>query len=69
MLKEAAGVGGALLLTPLGVPIALHGIAGILVGGAGLFVVDAVLKQAEDIIQKPETKSGMPESEDRAIPD
>lgn len=49
VLKEAGGLaGGALLLTPLtplGMPLLLHGVAGILVGGAGLFVADAVLKQ------------------------
>jgi len=69
MLKEAAGVGGALLLTPLGVPIALHGIAGIIVGGAGLFVVDAVLKQAEDIMQNPKIHSGIKESDEEVMPD
>jgi hypothetical protein len=46
MLKEAAGIaGGALLLTPLGVPIFLYGVAGILVGGAGLIVADSLLKE------------------------
>ena len=62
MLKEAAGAagvaGGALLFTPLGVPILLHGLSGIVVGGAGLFVVDAVLKQVETLIQNPPFKSG-----------
>jgi|UniRef100_Q3AUC9 hypothetical protein len=51
-LKEAGGLaGGALLLTPLtplGVPLLLHGVAGIVVGGAGLFVADAVLKQVAE---------------------
>ncbi|NTW69649.1 MAG: hypothetical protein HGB23_07315 [Chlorobiaceae bacterium] len=64
MLKEAAGIGGAILLTPLGVPIALHGIAGILVGGAGLFVVDAVLKQTENIILNPKTRSETGDTEE-----
>ena len=54
MLKEAAGAagvaGGALLLSPLGVPILLHGVSGIVVGGAGLFVVDAVLKQVGTLL-------------------
>ncbi len=46
MLKEAGGlVGGVLIFSPAGVPILLHGVAGVLVGGAGLFVADAVLKQ------------------------
>ncbi len=51
MLKEAVGVaGGALLFSPLGVPILLHGVSGIVIGGAGLFVVDAVLKQVVTIL-------------------
>ena len=46
MLKEATGVaGGALLFSPLGMPFVLHGVAGAIVGGAGVFVVDSVLKQ------------------------
>ncbi|MGB7510075.1 MAG: hypothetical protein WBP54_02170 [Pelodictyon phaeoclathratiforme] len=46
MLKEAGGVvGGVLLFSPIGMPILLHGVAGAVVGGAGLFVADAVLKQ------------------------
>lgn len=46
MLKEAGGlVGGALIFSPIGMPILLHGVAGAVVGGAGLFVADAVLKQ------------------------
>ncbi len=54
MIKEAAGLaGGVLLFPPLGMPVMLHGIAGILVGGAGLFVADAVLKQVGTIINHP----------------
>ncbi len=50
MLKEAGGLaGGALIFSPLGMPLLLHGIAGVVVGGAGLFVVDAVLKQVVDV--------------------
>ncbi|NTU97283.1 MAG: hypothetical protein HGA62_05630 [Chlorobiaceae bacterium] len=46
MLKDAAGfAGGALLLTPLGVPIFLHGVAGMLIGGAGLILADSFLKE------------------------
>ncbi len=51
MLKEAGGiVGGALVFSPLGMPILLHGIAGVLVGGAGVFVADAVLKQVVETV-------------------
>lgn len=46
MLKDAAGVaGGALLLTPLGVPVLLHGLAGMLIGGAGLILADSLIKE------------------------
>ena len=62
MLKEAGGLaGGALILSPLGMPFLLHGIAGVVVGGAGLFVVDAVLKQVVDVSKNPGSKA---ESED-----
>ena len=45
MLKEAAGIaGGALLLPPLGLSIVACGLPGLLMVGAGLFVVDAVMK-------------------------
>ena len=65
MLKEAAGVaGGALLFSPLGVPILLHGLSGIVVGGAGLFVVDAVLKQVGTVIQNPPVPFGNNHSEE-----
>lgn len=51
MLKEAGGiVGGALVFSPLGVPLLLHGLAGMMVGGAGLFVVDAVVKQVVEVV-------------------
>lgn len=46
MLKEATGiVGGALLLPPLGVSMVACGLPGLLVVGAGLFVVDAIMKE------------------------
>lgn len=45
MLKEAAGVAGAaLIFSPIGMPIVAHGLAGLLVGNIGLFVVDVFLK-------------------------
>ena len=60
MLKEAGGlVGGALIFSPIGMPILLHGVAGAMVGGAGLFVADAVLKQVvgtvSNLVPHPET--------------
>ncbi|NMW20043.1 MAG: hypothetical protein HKK67_00090 [Chlorobiaceae bacterium] len=51
MLKEATGLaGGALLLSPIGMPILLHGISGVVVGGAGLFVANAVINQVKSLI-------------------
>ena len=39
MLKEAGGlVGGVLIFSPAGVPILLHGVAGVLVGGGQGFL-------------------------------
>jgi isoaspartyl peptidase/L-asparaginase-like protein (Ntn-hydrolase superfamily) len=53
MLKEATGaVGGALLFSPLGMPFILHGVAGLLVGGAGLYAADSMLKQIMDATAK-----------------
>jgi hypothetical protein len=70
MLKEAGGiVGGALVFSPLGVPILLHGLAGVVVGGAGLFVADAVVKQVVGVVndmasqQHPPEESEVPEEE------
>ncbi|MBN1279141.1 MAG: hypothetical protein JW989_05115 [Chlorobiaceae bacterium] len=51
MLKDAAAAaGGAILLTPLGMPFVMHGVAGMLVGGAGLFVADSLLKQVLEVM-------------------
>jgi len=62
MLKEAGGiVGGALVFSPLGMPFLLHGVAGVLVGGAGLFVVNAVARQVVDVVG---TKASQPQAED-----
>ena len=45
MLKEAVGIaGGALLLPTLGVPVVASGLSGLLVAGAGVLVVNAVMK-------------------------
>lgn len=69
MLKEAVGlVGGVLLFSPLGVPILLHGASGIVVGGAGLFVADAVLNQVGNLIQNQVLKAvpGLSEAAIRA---
>ncbi len=66
MLKEAGGiVGGALVFSPLGMPILLHGIAGVLVGGAGVFVADAVLKQVVEAVNTMVVKSESDASEER----
>jgi hypothetical protein len=51
MLKEATGLaGGALLFSPLGMPVLFHGLSGIVVGGAGLFVANAVVKQVKELL-------------------
>jgi hypothetical protein len=62
MLKEAAGIaGGALLFTPLGVPIFLHGVAGILIGGTGMILADSFLKEIANQIGHAEMpEAGLP---------
>jgi hypothetical protein len=52
MLKEAAGVAGAaLVFSPIGMPIVAHGLAGLLVGNLGLYVVDVFLKDIRGAIE------------------
>ena len=54
MLKDAAAAaGGAILLTPLGMPLVMHGVAGMLVGGAGLFLADSLMKQLAEAMNNP----------------
>ncbi|ABL65490.1 hypothetical protein [Chlorobium phaeobacteroides] len=77
MTKETAAVAaGALLFSPLAVPVMLHavpvilhGVAGLLVGGAGLFVVDSVVKQITDNIGGPPDQSRKDESVSTAKPE
>jgi hypothetical protein len=59
MLKEAGSLaGGALIFSPLGMPFLLHGVAGIIVGGAGLAIADTVLKQMVGTINNITSQSG-----------
>lgn len=52
MLKEAAGVvGTAFILSPIGLPIVAHGFAGLLVGAAGLQIVNLFLKDINGAVQ------------------
>jgi hypothetical protein len=44
MLKETVNtVGAAFALSPLGLPIVAHGVAGLIVGTAGLHLVNGVI--------------------------
>ncbi|ACD90434.1 conserved hypothetical protein [Chlorobium limicola DSM 245] len=62
MLKDAAAAaGGAILLTPLGMPFVMHGVAGMLIGGAGLFIADSLMKQVVEVMNN---QSGTPETPD-----
>ncbi|HWQ26778.1 MAG TPA: hypothetical protein VN367_08355 [Chlorobaculum sp.] len=62
MLKEAAGaVGTALIFSPIGLPIVAHGFAGLIVGAAGLQVVNLFLtdiKGAVDGLTQDKQSSG-----------
>ncbi|NTU58345.1 MAG: hypothetical protein HGB00_05425 [Chlorobiaceae bacterium] len=52
MLKEAAGaVGTALVFSPIGMPIVVHGFAGLLVGAAGLHVVNLFLNDIKTAVE------------------
>jgi len=71
MLKDAAAAaGGAILLTPLGMPFVMHGVAGMLVGGAGLFVADSLLKQVLEAMDTSKGNAGTAsESQEGNAPD
>ncbi|NTW53065.1 MAG: hypothetical protein HGB22_10840 [Chlorobiaceae bacterium] len=52
MLKEAAGaVGTAFIFSPIGLPIVAHGLAGLLVGAAGLHVVNLFLNDIKGAVE------------------
>jgi len=66
MLKEAVGVaaGAALIFSPLGIPLASCGLPGLIVAGAGLFLVDAVMKD----VNGAREKAGIQETEREESP-
>jgi hypothetical protein len=68
MLKETATVaGGALILSPVGMPFLFHGVAGMLVGYAGLYVANAVMQQVAGSLNKdsqPKPEPVQPVKED-----
>lgn len=68
MLKDAAGVaGGALLCTPLIGPAILHGLAGFLIGGAGLIIADSLIKEIANQmsnVQMPDAGPGDTQKEE-----
>ncbi len=68
MIKEVGGLaGGALIFSPIGMPFLLHGVAGVIVGGAGLFVADAVLKQVVDTASNLVSQAGSKESGEQDV--
>ncbi len=69
MIKEAGLLaGGALILSPVGIPILLHGVAGLLVGGAGIAVTDAVLKQVVPTLTNDEPQPAPERREEQKRP-
>lgn len=67
MLKDAAvAAGGAILLTPLGMPLVMHGVAGMLVGGAGLFIADSLMKQVVEAMN-PQSDSSETQGEGSGV--
>lgn len=67
MLKETVNtIGAAFALSPLGLPIVAHGVAGLIIGTAGLHLVNGVIndiKSAGDTIKR-ESSSSRDENED-----
>ena len=60
MIKQTVGaVGTALMLTPFGMPLVAHSVAGLLVGTVGLNLLNGVIndvKGAGDLLQKEMSK-------------
>jgi hypothetical protein len=56
MLKETVGaVGAAFVFSPFGMPILVHGVAGLIIGTVGLHLVNGVIndiKCAGDVLQR-----------------
>ncbi|NTU53186.1 MAG: hypothetical protein HGA97_05690 [Chlorobiaceae bacterium] len=69
MLKETATVAGtAFVFSPFGMPLLVHGVAGLIVGTAGLHLVNGVindLKGAGDAIRRDRVQPGNQEEEDQ----
>jgi hypothetical protein len=53
MLKEAAGAAGAaIIFSPFCFPFVAHGIAGLVVGNAGLFVAGSLIREIGTAMEK-----------------
>ncbi len=60
-LLTAVAIGGAaLLVPPIGVPLAIHAISGALVGGLGLAATGALLGPV--VANMPQAKAGLPQN-------
>jgi hypothetical protein len=68
MIKKTVGaVGTALMLTPFGMPLVAHSVAGLIVGTVGLNLINGVIndvKGAGDALQQEMSKSHEWEPED-----
>lgn len=69
MLKETANaVGAAFMFSPLGMPVLVHGFAGLIVGTAGLHLVNGVIndiKGAGDALQRDRIKPAIREKDEQ----
>ncbi|NTV01337.1 MAG: hypothetical protein HGB04_00940 [Chlorobiaceae bacterium] len=53
MFKEAAGAAGAaIMFSPFCFPFVAHGIAGLIVGNAGLFVASSLIREIGSAVEK-----------------
>jgi hypothetical protein len=70
MIKETVGaVGTALMLTPFGMPLVAHSVAGLIVGTVGLNLINGVIndiKGAGDALQRERVQ---PREEQEPTPD
>jgi hypothetical protein len=68
MLKETvSAVGAAFVFSPFGMPIVAHGVAGLIIGTAGLHLVNGVIndiKGAGDVLQRERVQPQNQEQEE-----
>jgi hypothetical protein len=58
MLKEAACIAGAaFMFSPIGMPFTAHGIAGLIVGTAGLHLANTIVEDIKDAMENSKNEN------------